>query len=51
MRTPGKFLSPLAALAVAFFAMAQSSLVFFIEAFAVWMFAEQLRRMSGPSPR
>jgi hypothetical protein len=33
------FLSPLAALAVAFFARAQSSLVFFIEAFAVWVFA------------
>lgn len=33
------FVAPLAALAVAYFARAQSSLVFFIEWFAVWVFA------------
>lgn len=84
------FVSPLAALAVAYFSRAQGSLLFFIESFAVWVFAaywavkskefkitaaerralygalenvsgvgvvpaepsaEQLRRLSGPSPR
>jgi hypothetical protein len=33
------FVSPLAALAVAYFARAQGSLLFFIESFAVWVFA------------
>ena len=33
------FASPLAALAVAYFAGAQASLLFFIESFAVWVFA------------